>query len=135
MTNEISINQNILSELKHRSEKIILKEKNVSQNKVLKLENLTLEKFKKIDILFSKTLGTCYSCVKLVTDLDEKGNKMSPEELRNSEEKLKEQIKLLELGIRSILQQFVKYEHYGEYRERLLKVYFMVRKIVEILEH
>lgn len=107
MTNEISINQNILSELKHRSEKIILKEKNVSQNKVLKLENLTLEKFKKIDILFSKTLGTCYSCVKLVTDLDEKGNKMSPEELRNSEEKLKEQIKLLELGIRSILQQFV----------------------------
>lgn len=135
MTNEIFINQNILSELRHRSEKIILKEKNLSYNKVLKLENLTLEKFKKIDALFSKTFETCYSCMELVTQLDEEGDEMSAEELRNSEKKLKEQIKSLKLGIRNILQQFVKYENYGEYRERLLKVYFMVRKIVKILEH
>ena len=135
MTNEIFISQNTLNGLEYRSKKVIFEDKNPLPKNILKLEDLNLEKFRKIDILFGETLETCRSCLELVTELSERGQKMSGEKLRDAEKLFEEQVKLIEIGIKRILQKFPKYQYYGEYRERLLKVYYIIQKILKIIGH
>ncbi len=135
MTNDNSLDKNILGELSLKFRNIMFEEKNPSSKNILKLEDLNLEKFRKIDILFGETLETCRSCLELVTELSERGQKMSGEKLRDAEKLFEEQVKLIEIGIKRILQKFPKYQYYGEYRERLLKVYYIIQKILKIIGH
>lgn len=135
MTNDNSLDKNILGELSLKFRNIMFEEKNPSSKNILKLEDLNLEKFRKIDILFGETLETCRSCLELVTELSERGQKMSGEKLRDAEKLFEEQVKLIEIGIKRILQKFPKYQYYGEYRERLLKIYYIIQKIVAIQKY
>ena len=135
MTNDNSLDKNILGELSLKFRNIMFEEKNPSSKNILKLEDLNLEKFRKIDILFGETLETCRSSLELVTELSERGQKMSGEKLRDAEKLFEEQVKLIEIGIKRILQKFPKYQYYGEYRERLLKVYYIIQKILKIIGH
>lgn len=135
MTNDNSLDKNILGELSLKFRNIMFEEKNPSSKNILKLEDLNLEKFRKIDILFGETLETCRSCLELVTELSERGQKMSGEKLRDAEKLFEEQVKLIEIGIKRILQKFPKYQYYGEYRERLLKIYYIIQRIVAIQKY
>lgn len=135
MTNDNSLDKNILGELSLKFRNIMFDEKNPSSKNILKLEDLNLEKFRKIDILFGKTLETCRSCLELVTELSERGQKMSGEKLRDAEKLFEKQVELIETGLKRILQKFPKYQHYGEYRERLLKIYYIIQRIVAIQKY
>lgn len=135
MTNDNSLDKNMLGELSIKSRNIMFEEKNPSPKNILNLKDLTLQIFKKIDEIFGETLGTCRSCLELVTELSKKGQKMSAEELRDAEKLFEKQVELIETGLKKILRKFPKYRYYGEYRERILKIYYIIQKIIEIKEY
>lgn len=135
MTNEIFISQNTLKGLEYRSKKVIFEDKNPLPKNILKLKILTSEILREINKVFGETLENCLFCLELVTKLSEKGNQMSAEEVRNDENLFKKKLELIEISLKKILQKFPKYQYYGEYRERLLKVYYIIQKILKIIGH
>lgn len=132
MTNDNSLDKNMLGELSIKSRNIMFEEKYPTPKNILNLKDLTLQIFKRIDDIFGETLEICRSCLELVTELSKKGQKMSAEELRDAEKLFEKQVELIETGLKKILRKFPKYRYYGEYRERMLKIYYIIQKIIEI---